>query len=227
MPTLRMKAKKTGRLRFLSHLETVKMLERSLKRAGVPLTFSQGFNPHANISFAAPLPVGTASQYEVVDVDVEPSADPAALLAVQGEYFPQGFCLLGAMLLDNPKALMKQVGASDYRISYADPVDPEAVREAVSDFLEKTEYMVERFTKKRRRQQVDIRSKVRALEWDSASAILFMRLDTGSHSNLKPLVLLEQILDWQPEKVMVERTALYRISDGEEVLLYDDDVASV
>lgn len=227
MATLRLKAEKKGRLRFLSHLETVKMVERSLKRAGVALTFSKGFNPHANISFAAPLPVGTASACELVDIEVEAGCDVKALLEEQARYFPQEFRILSARVLDKPVSLMKQVGRSDYRIWPGDEVSEEEVRKQIEAFLGLTEYLVERKTKKGRRQQVDIRGKVHLMRWEPQEQVLELSVDTGSHSNLKPLVVVREVLGWAPEKVLILRTALYRVKEGVVEPIYETDDLSV
>lgn len=65
---LRIAYAKSGRLRFLSHLEVVHALERSVRRAGLPYAVTQGFNPHMKAAFGPALPVGTAGLREYLDV---------------------------------------------------------------------------------------------------------------------------------------------------------------
>lgn len=65
---LRVCYRKSGRLRWLSHLEVVHALERSVRRAGLPCAMTQGFNPHMKMAFGPALPVGTASENEYYDV---------------------------------------------------------------------------------------------------------------------------------------------------------------
>lgn len=67
---------KTGRLRYLSHLETMRCLERSIRRAGLPFLVSQGFSPHMRTSFGWALPVGVSSQCEYIDVLVGEFVEP-------------------------------------------------------------------------------------------------------------------------------------------------------
>lgn len=68
MYKLRVKYRKTGDLRFLSHLDLARAFERGIRRGGLPLSFSQGFSPHPKISFGPPLPVGVSSESEYVDL---------------------------------------------------------------------------------------------------------------------------------------------------------------
>ncbi len=221
MSILRIKAEKIGRLRFLSHLESSKMLERSLRRARVPLKFSQGFNPHPNISFAAPLPVGTTSGYELIDVEIMGPFDVAQLVADQRKIFPEGFNILNADMLEKPVPLMKQVVMSDYLIWPDSEEDIEVTKEQIKTFMDQTTYMVERRTKKGKRKQVDIRNQVHDFKWVEEEQAVFLKVDTGSVSNLKPMVIIRELFGWAEEKVLIRRTKLYKLAEGECVEFYE------
>lgn len=67
MDNLRLRFSKTGRAVYISHLDLMRTMQRAFLRAGIPLKYSEGFNPHAQISFALPLSVGTASNCEIMD----------------------------------------------------------------------------------------------------------------------------------------------------------------
>ena len=69
--TMRIKFRKTGSLQYISHLDLHRTFNRVLVRAGIPLWYTQGFNPHAKMVFALPLSVGTESECEYLDVRVE------------------------------------------------------------------------------------------------------------------------------------------------------------
>ena len=59
---------KLDRLRFVSHLDLQRYMQRALNRSGLPVAFSQGFNPHPVMSFASALAMGWESEYEVLDI---------------------------------------------------------------------------------------------------------------------------------------------------------------
>jgi radical SAM-linked protein len=220
MAYLQLLARKTGNLRFLSHLETHKMLERSLRRARVPLAFSHGFNPHPNISFAAPLPVGSLSDYEVVHVELAEAIDTGGLIRDQRRFFPEEFILLKGKILEKPPSLMKEVVRSDYTVTLNLPVSPREIEEGIREFLSRETHLIRKRTKKGRYNEVDIRPQVKDLAYDQQADSIFMSLDTGSVSNLKPLVLMEELFDFPPEKLDIKREKLYKTKDGELVELY-------
>lgn len=68
---LRVWFRKGDRVRFISHLDVLRYWERAIRRAGLPLAYSQGFTPHPKIAFAAPLPLGFTSEAEVMDVTLD------------------------------------------------------------------------------------------------------------------------------------------------------------
>ena len=83
---IRIKFLKTGSLQYISHLDLHRLINRALVRAGIPIGYTQGFNPHAKMVFALPLPVGVESVCEYLDVKIDkdiPGDDVKALLNKQ------------------------------------------------------------------------------------------------------------------------------------------------
>jgi radical SAM-linked protein len=70
MQRLRLKFGRGEDLKFLSHLDLMRLWERALRRAGLPLAYSEGFTPHPQIALAAPLLVGVTSDAELMDVSL-------------------------------------------------------------------------------------------------------------------------------------------------------------
>lgn len=67
----RVRFRKAERVRYISHLDVLRSWERSIRRAGLPLTYSQGFTPHPKIAFASPLPLGFVGEAEIMDVTLD------------------------------------------------------------------------------------------------------------------------------------------------------------
>ena len=83
---IRIKFFKTGSLQYISHLDLHRLINRALVRAGIPIWYTQGFNPHAKMVFALPLPVGVESVCEYLDVKIDkniPNDDVKELLNKQ------------------------------------------------------------------------------------------------------------------------------------------------
>lgn len=90
MDKLRLVYSQTGRARWISHLDAMRTLQRIMLRAGVPIKYSEGYNPHALISILMPLSVGTESLCQLADIRVREDVDLAALPALLTSVAPEG-----------------------------------------------------------------------------------------------------------------------------------------
>lgn len=91
MDKLRLVYRQTGRAVWCSHLDTMRTLQRGLNRAGVPIRYSEGFNPHAQISIVMPLSVGQESLCQLADIRVREDIDITSLPDRLTECMPEGF----------------------------------------------------------------------------------------------------------------------------------------
>ena len=91
MDKIRLVYSQTGRARWISHLDAMRTLQRGLLRAGVPIRYSEGFNPHALISIVMPLSVGTESLCQLADIRVREDVDLPSLPARLTAVMPEGF----------------------------------------------------------------------------------------------------------------------------------------
>lgn len=119
MIKLRLKFKRGDDLRFLSHLDQQRMFQRALRRAKLPVAFSQGFNPHPILSFANAMSVGMTSESEYCDVGIDLPEDHQALSSELVErlnsVMPRGIEILEAEILPkDAKSLTRMVTGADY-----------------------------------------------------------------------------------------------------------------
>ncbi|WP_143229532.1 TIGR03936 family radical SAM-associated protein [Actinophytocola xanthii] len=141
-----MRYAKRGRLRFTSHRDVARAFERALRRARVPMAYSQGFNPHPKISWIGAAPTGVASEAEYVEIAVVTPVEPTELVAVLDAAMPPGLDLLEAVVADGSGSLADRVEASRWRIEL-DGVSAELLGEAVARLLAASVVEVERLTK--------------------------------------------------------------------------------
>ena len=87
---LRLRFSKTGRAVYLSHLDLMRTMQRAFLRAGYQLKYSEGFNPHAQISILLPLSVGCASVCELMDFQLTEDVDLTALPERLTKAMPEG-----------------------------------------------------------------------------------------------------------------------------------------
>jgi radical SAM-linked protein len=81
-------------MKYITHLDMMRFWERALRRAGLPLAYSEGFTPHAQLSLAAPLPVGTTSDAELMDVFLEQPVRPSDFRRRADEQLPPGVSIV-------------------------------------------------------------------------------------------------------------------------------------
>lgn len=93
---VRLRYAKRGRARFASHRDFSRALERALRRAGVPMAYSSGFNPHPRISYANAVPTGAASEAEYLELGLAERVDPADLASELTAALPDGFVIVAA-----------------------------------------------------------------------------------------------------------------------------------
>ncbi|MEQ4303573.1 TIGR03936 family radical SAM-associated protein [Plantactinospora sp. B6F1] len=156
-----MRYAKRGPLRFTSHRDFARAFERGLRRAGVPVAFSQGFTPHPKISYASAAPTGVASEAEYLEIGLQRSVDPAELRTALDAVLSPGLDVLDAVVAAGG-SLADRIEASRWRIELPG-VEPDVARAAVSNFLAASEVLVERMTKQGRR-VFDTRAAVTAID---------------------------------------------------------------
>jgi radical SAM-linked protein len=130
-----------GDLRFISHHDTMRLFERALSRARIPVKFTEGFNPRAKLSLPLPRPVGVASGAELLVVELTEALDPAAVMGRLANQMPGGLELLGARAIAGKRKCQPEW------VEYQVAVPPERVAEladAVDRIRSAQEWEIER-----------------------------------------------------------------------------------
>ncbi|MCP2343773.1 TIGR03936 family radical SAM-associated protein [Actinomadura rupiterrae] len=163
---LRVRYAKRGRLRFTSHRDISRAVERAVRRAGIPVAFSAGFTPHPKISYAGAAATGVASEAEYLEIGLTEPRDPARVRAELDAALPPGLDIVDVVALPagtgKSSALADRLQASEWRVRLGGVAEGDAAA-AVSGFLDAGAVEVERLTKKGRR-RFDVRAAVSALE---------------------------------------------------------------
>ncbi len=105
---IRIRWGRRGMRRFLSHLDNIRVIERVLRRSGLPVAWSQGFHPHMKMSFGPPLTLGFTSEAEYFDLTLERPIQ-ADLMEKPGRILPGGFYFIAAQIIKNPKASISSI----------------------------------------------------------------------------------------------------------------------
>lgn len=192
---------KNARLRFISHLDLQRFYQRALNRSGLPIAFSQGFNPHPVMAFGSALALGWTSEYEVLDVKFSVPMGRRRAEEAMRSALPDDLPVLEVKLVDDrTPSMMPLVRASKYRISGSG-----ISREMLDEFIAKDSVMAMRKTKSGEK-LVDIRPMAIALDMDGDDIIATLSLT--DKETLKPDLLVRAITGSDPENMRIHRLEL-------------------
>ncbi len=207
MERIRISYAKMEALRYTSNLDVHKVWERLLRRARLPLAYSQGFHPQPRINQASPLPLGMVSQVEMVDVWLEEDLPLEDVLRHLEGALPPGMRVQHVESIDlHAAALPTQVRTSHYRVILRDILSPEELVRRVAGFL-----ALESCPRQRRGKSYGLRPLVESLQVAETTSLgepqLEMSLRATEGSTGRPdEVLLSLGLD--PNAAFIERIAL-------------------
>jgi len=185
---VRLRWSKTARYRYMSHLENMKLIERALRRARLPVAYSQGFNPSMKLSFGPPLPLGFTSEAEFVDVTLESNLMPHMVDALKAT-FPDGIDILNAAVVYGKS---KSLSASLNRVVYTtalDKLDRRQVGEAIERVMAMDRIEVER-TGKAGTKVVDVRPAIYDLSMDDDQLVMVLGLGEGGYVRATEVAML-------------------------------------
>ena len=196
MDKLRLRFEKTGRAVWISHLDLMHTMQRAFSRAGYALKYSEGFNPHPQISIALPLSVGAASFCEIMDFRLKADADlkelPARLTAVM----PEGIRVTDCYEQVSKAALLKYLeigGSFEY-----DDRDTQEMAQALTDFYARDSIVITKKTK-RGVGESDIRPAVRDIAFTPGEGEVRLRaVISAQEPTLNPALLADALRQLKP-----------------------------
>lgn len=212
MHTIRIWFTKTGEAAYISLLDLQRVMGRALKRSGLPVWYTLGFNPHIYMTFACPLSLGQESLVESVDVKTEQEQpDFAAWKAALEPVMPAG---LRVVRVDYARVKAEQIGAARYRITA-----PACAAEAAARYNQLTEAPVTKKSKRGAR-TIDLKEHIPQLEpraGEAGQVIFEVTLPASETLNLNPALLLSCLepLGLPAESCSVLRVALFTKDGGE------------
>jgi radical SAM-linked protein len=194
-------------MKYITHLDLMRFWERALRRAEIPVSYSEGFSPHAQIALAAPLPVGTTSEAELMDVFLDEPMPPRAFIDRLAVQLPEGVRVVGAAEagLTLP-SLQADVRFAEYDVDVAPP-DAFDADAAVAAFLAKDSMPWEHKREDETR-TYDIRGLVQAIgvTRNDGGVRLHMTLRNDNSGSGRPEQVVAAL--GLPPPVRIHRTAL-------------------
>jgi radical SAM-linked protein len=197
---------KQGALRYTGHLDLHRLWERAMRRAELPLAYSQGFHPQPKISIAAALPLGFSSRAEVLDVRLNEDIALGEIASRLKDNLPRDIQVTTVESVDErAPALQTQVLSAEYDVQLAEPVDGFDLKRRLAEMLAS-----ESLPRERRGKFYDLRPLVENLELETdenGRHHLSMILSAREGATGRPEEVLN-VLGIEAEYTRIERTKL-------------------
>jgi len=193
MRNIRIWYKKTGSAAFISHLDTNRYMLRAVRRAKLPIWYTEGFNPHPYITFVLPLSLGFESLCECMEVKIPKEVDLGEMGECLRAVMTDGFTITKVA---EPWHKVSELCYSDYfAVLSRDDLDNDALFCALEDFLASADIRVEKKTKSGSK-EIDIKQEIvqHKITGSPNGVELFLRLPAGSKSNINPMLLVNEFL---------------------------------
>lgn len=221
---IRLKFTKENEVKYISHLDLMRVFQRAIRRAGIPVSYSAGFNPHQEISFGAPLSLGVTSNAEYVDIKLAGEMEPGEIKQRLNSSLPGGIQILdGIRLGENPKSAMSVVTHAKYMIKInLEEVEPEALEKSIEAFAaqDSIKVMKEQPKKGFELKEIDIKPMIVSMklhESKDAAHIIECLLLSGSRGNLKPELLMSAFrafTGYNIDGIRINREEVYAEKNG-------------
>ena len=190
---------KIDKMVFIGHLDLMKIFQRSIKRAKLPIAYSKGFNPHQLMSFALPLSLGTIGLAEILEIELETKLDELEITKKLNLVLPKGIYVKESRLLEpREKSAASTITSAVYEIIF--PFEIKNHDQIIEDILSEKEIIVLKKTK-RDEKEVDVRGDIFSLHSkveninEAVSTIVQAHISAGSQRNLKSGIVTKIICD--------------------------------
>jgi len=197
---------KQGALRYTGHLDLHRLWERAMRRAELPLAYSQGFHPQPKISLASALPLGFSSRCEVLDVRLNDEIPVDEIALKLRDNLPRDIQVTRVESIDeHAPALQTQVLSAEYEVHLTEPVEGSDLKRKIEEIM-----LTESRPRERRGKFYDLRPLIEKLDLatdDNGKHCLFTTLSAREGATGRPEEVLKS-LDIAPEFTRVERTKL-------------------
>ena len=232
---LRMQITKDRDIRFISHLEYVRTIERAIRRAKLPAAYSEGFNPHLKFSLASALGVGVVSYTEFVEIELAEPVEIEAAARALDKALPRGIRVLAAdAVANNTAALMAEAAGASYVVTL--PYDKD-ISEAVANYNDAVELLFKKAAPKRKEKfkEIDVKFYIPeiAVELKDGKTIFSFECKITPTGSMKAVDLLNALneaytLELPVEMADIERHTLYKFTKrGKKVPMLNKDAVKL
>lgn len=202
----RIRFSKLGEARFFGHLELATIVQRAVKRAGLTVKYSKGFNPAMRLAFDNALPVGMESEEEFFTIFLDQTLSCRAIEKKLNQQLPAGLTVIGCHLAGNKQ--LDSTGICVYQVQLPAKT---LEKNTVDEFLAQETFIVKDLTKKGKVRKTDLRQAVADITWQK-SDILEITLQPFDGRHLRPTAVLKQCFGFSDPDI--GRTRIKKLRQG-------------
>lgn len=193
----RVKFSKTGPIKYIGHLDVMRYFQKAIRRANIPIAYSQGFSPHQILSFAFPLSVGFTSEGEYFDMDLTEEVNEKDLKDSFNKVLNEGISVLDVKMLPEKSAnCMASVFAAKYKATIKERVElPEDFESKFVDYFSQLTIPVNK-PKKKGGGFIDIDLKDYLYDYQISGSDCYFTVNASSSGNIKPSFVMECYFDF-------------------------------
>ncbi len=195
-----MKFAKEGRAKYISHLDLMHAMQRSMARCEMPLWFTEGFNQHAYVSVALPLSTGYSGEWELLDFNLLSESVPVNAVEALNAVFPEGLRAIEIYPLSDGGMPLRDIAWSKYRVtwSFADGVPEGFVQEVSELFSRDTVEIVKR--SKRGEKLVNMRDFLTEVHLTTeGDQVIVEAITAAGNNNMSPEYLTRAVEQYLPQ----------------------------
>lgn len=221
---LRAKFNKRNYLKYISHLDLMRLFQRAFNKADIPIKYSEGFNPQPKFSIAAPLSLGIESEEEYMDIELE-YIPVDEFVKKMNKVLPKDIQILAGKYLKKAESLNSIIEWADYEIKFDIKDKKEEINNIINNWLNKKEIIITRIIKKKGKEsvkEVNIRPFIRYIivKDNGSYTTITALLKTGSNGNLNPNDFINTLnrdcdLNIDMDTLSIKRLGLYAERNGE------------
>ncbi|MGB9809649.1 MAG: TIGR03936 family radical SAM-associated protein [Caldanaerobacter sp.] len=211
MKRLRCKYTKGEEVKFISHLDLLRVIQRALRRADIKVALTQGFNPHPRISFGPALIVGATTEGDYMDIDLEEDISPEEFKRKMNEVLPAGIKITEVFEVDIKDSLSSRIKEADYLLEVFLKKQMEDLGEAVKRFLTQDAIEIEKDTKKGKK-LIDLKSYLEEfylIDTNKEKAKFYVKMKLGEGAP-NPLHLLKAFDEYLGNAFNLEYYRIHR-----------------
>jgi radical SAM-linked protein len=184
MKDMRIRFKKSGRAKYISHLDLTRTMTRALRRAGVPVWYTEGFNKHPYLTFASPLSLGFEGDCESMDIRLVGDMPENELVERLNGALPEGLEVVSAA---PPVMKPGEIAFARYRLTFTGSID------SMSDYISQPSITAEKRTKSGVTKSIELKPYLEGvnIEINDDSAVFEVTLPCGSAENINPMLIAD------------------------------------